>query len=161
MSPSKRNSPDPALAPSPIGTIACLAPGSDEPRACLAVAAAGRLRIHQNAKSPESGSVGFNRLTGHSHCSLPVYCFPHHASHHLLPLAGTSFLLGEAFPAEPFPRQHVPDRSADVPHLRLVAIKLSFALSRRFNLGWATLTDALLGASCLCLAMHFAYCLCL
>jgi hypothetical protein len=67
---TRRNSPDPAPAPSPIGTVARLASGSGDPRACLVVAAAGRPRMHLNAKSPDSGfnSLSLGSLPGHSHC---------------------------------------------------------------------------------------------
>lgn len=149
---SKRNSPDPAFAPSPIGSIACLAPRSDEPPACLTVAAPDRPRIHHNAKlrSPvQWDSTDFLLgaslaiLTALDVCSAFLSCF------------SKSFGPGEDVipardslaPAEPFLRQRVPDRSADVPHLRIVAIKSSFALSRRYNSCWAALADAFLGAS--------------
>lgn len=62
-------------------------------------------------------------------------CFLHHSFHNLLPLAGTSFLLARPFPAEPPPRQRVPGRNADVPHLRLVAINSFFRSPSAIPLG--------------------------
>lgn len=51
------------------------------------------------------------------------------------PWRGTSFLLARPFPAEPLPRQRVPGRNADVPHLRLVAIKSFFRSRSAIPLG--------------------------
>lgn len=146
-----------------------LAPGSDEPQACLVVEAAAGPRIHHNAKSPDSGLVGFNTLPlGSPWASLSAalgnlnFLFIILCLRTLLPLAapcGNVIPARESIPAEPFPRQHgTSSQCGCPPPCALWRSRLPSLCRGRSTLSWSILAVVFLAAGCLSLATQSAYC---